>query len=69
MHPTIKRALFYMALTGAALFIGAVFTESRGAFVAVLVFALAVGLVGEVLFWSHVLRIPFDRRRRREGTD
>lgn len=62
MHSTIKRVLAYMAVMAACIVIAINFTETQTQFVAVFGVGLAFGIVAEILFWIHVVRVAWRRR-------
>lgn len=63
MASAIKRVLAYMAVMAACFAIALFTTETRAAFIAVFATGLAFGLVAELLFWIHIVRLTWSRRR------
>ena len=63
MHSAIKRVLIYMVLAAIFYGIAIFFVEGRIAFIGVFVFGLVIGLTAELLFWFHIFRLPWNRRR------
>ena len=64
MHDAIKRVILYLLLTAVCLGIAIYWTESRTAFIGVFAIGLVLGVTAELMFWWHVLRLPFKGRRR-----
>ena len=63
MHRTMKRVLAYMVLAAVFYAIATFFTESQTAFVVIFGLGLLIGLAAELLFWSHVILLPWKRRK------
>jgi len=62
MHKAIKRVLLYTLIMGTCTFIAINFTETRNQFIAVFGFGLVFGVMAEILFWVHIVRVALNRR-------
>lgn len=63
MHKTIKRVLLYMLIAVACYVIAVFFTEGRAAFIAVFGAGLLVGVIADLTFLLHLVRLPWARQR------
>ena len=63
MHRTMKRVLAYMVLAAALYAIATFFTESQTAFIVIFGLGLLIGLAAELLFWSHLILLPWRRHK------
>ena len=59
MHPTIRRVLLYTILAAALYLVATFFAKSQIAFVTI----FAIGLAADLMFLTHLLRLPWSRRR------
>jgi site-specific recombinase len=64
MHDAVKRVVVYLVISATAYAIAVFFVDSQPAFIGVFGFGLLVGLVAEILFWFHLIRLPWARKRR-----
>lgn len=67
MSPTIRRVVLYVALASACYFIAVAFAAEGPAFIAIFGLGLMIGVVAEVLLWSHVLRVTLRRFARKQA--
>jgi hypothetical protein len=63
MHPTIRRVLLYTILAAALYLVATFFAKSQIAFVTIFAIGLLIGLAADLMFLTHLLRLPWSRRR------
>jgi hypothetical protein len=63
MDPRIARILVYMVLAAALYGIATFFAESQAAFVTIFVVGLSIGITADLMFLTHIVRLPWKRRK------
>ena len=64
MDARIKRIVAWMLLAAALYVIATFATESRIAFAVIFGAGLSIGLAADLMFLTHLFRLPRNRRRR-----
>ena len=63
MDRYVKRILAYMLLAALLYAIATFFAVSQAAFVAIFGVGLVIGLAADLMFLTHLIRLPWRRRR------
>ncbi len=63
MPAAIKRVLAYTMLAVTCYAVAVFFVETRVAFIVVFFVGLVIGTIADVLFLTHLIRLPFTRHR------
>ncbi len=64
MHSAIKRVLLYVVLSVTFYGIAILFVDSQTAFITVFGLGLLIGIAAELIFFFHIVRLPWNRQRR-----